>query len=137
MSCLHRVVLLLAILACVSSSGCAVARWSMGGEVTRVTAPLPAEFPPEGFSHATFEALLRRYDGFRHSVAHEIKRANLLLDPVEHTVSFDHGRQVELTSIDLSVLDDKGKAVTDLQPSDFSVRVDGSERQVISADWIG
>jgi hypothetical protein len=61
MSCSHLAVLLLAILACVTSSGCAVARWSMGGEVTRVTAPLPADFPPDGFSHAAFETLLRRY----------------------------------------------------------------------------
>ena len=53
---------------------------------------------------ARVEAVLRRYDGFRHSVAHEIKRANLLLDPVEHTVYFDHGRQVELTSIEFQIL---------------------------------
>ena len=43
---------------------------------------------------------------------------------------------VELTSIDLSVLDDRGNPVTDLKPGDFRVRVDGSDRQVISADWV-
>lgn len=43
---------------------------------------------------------------------------------------------VELTSIDLSVIDDKGKPVTDLKSGDFSVRIDGSDRQVISADWV-
>lgn len=44
---------------------------------------------------------------------------------------------VELTSIDLSVVDDKGKVVTDLKPDEFTVRVDGSTRKVVSADWVG
>jgi hypothetical protein len=61
MSCSRLAALLLAVLACVSSSGCAIVRWSLGGEVTRVTAPLPADFPLHGFSHAAFESLLVRY----------------------------------------------------------------------------
>ncbi|HUR36146.1 MAG TPA: VWA domain-containing protein [Vicinamibacterales bacterium] len=44
---------------------------------------------------------------------------------------------VELTSIDLSVVDDRGRTVTDLRPEEFSVRVDGSQRRVIAADWVG
>ena len=44
---------------------------------------------------------------------------------------------VELTSIDISVVDDKGRTVTDLTPQDFTVRVDGSQRKVVSADWTG
>lgn len=44
---------------------------------------------------------------------------------------------VELTSIDLSVLDDKGRPVRDLKPEDFSIRVDGSQRRVMTADWVG
>ena len=44
---------------------------------------------------------------------------------------------VELTSIDVSVLDDRGRAVGDLKPEDFTVRVDGSPRRVVNADWVG
>src|SRR5690242_15355143 len=44
---------------------------------------------------------------------------------------------VELTSIDIGVVDDRGRPVSDLRPGDFTVRVDGSERRVISADWVG
>ncbi|MFN7980408.1 MAG: VWA domain-containing protein [Vicinamibacterales bacterium] len=44
---------------------------------------------------------------------------------------------VELTSIDLGVVDGKGEVVKDLKPEEFSVRVDGSTRRVVSAEWIG
>ena len=44
---------------------------------------------------------------------------------------------VELTSIDLGVVDSKGEVVTDPKPEEFSVRVDGSARRVVSAEWIG
>lgn len=44
---------------------------------------------------------------------------------------------VELTSIDLAVVDAQGRVVTDLKPEEFSVRVDGSNRRVVSADWVG
>jgi len=44
---------------------------------------------------------------------------------------------VELTSIDVSVVDDRGRAVGDLKPEDFTVRVDGSPRRVVNADWVG
>ena len=41
-----------------------------------------------------------------------------------------------MTSIDVTVFDGKGQAPTDLQPSDFTVRVGGSPRRVISAQWV-
>jgi VWFA-related protein len=44
---------------------------------------------------------------------------------------------VELTSIDIGVLDDRGRPVSDLRPDDFTVRIDGTQRRVISADWVG
>ena len=43
---------------------------------------------------------------------------------------------VEVTSIDASVVDDRGQPIRDLTPSDFTVRVDGKERPVVSADWV-
>jgi VWFA-related protein len=43
---------------------------------------------------------------------------------------------VELTSMDVSVLDDRGRPITDLKPEEFRVRVDGAPRRVISATWI-
>lgn len=44
---------------------------------------------------------------------------------------------VELTSIDLAVLDEKGRPVRDLKPGEFSVRIDGSQRRVVNAEWVG
>jgi VWFA-related protein len=44
---------------------------------------------------------------------------------------------VELTSLDVSVVDDRGRAITDLKPDDFTVRVDGSPRRVVNAEWVG
>ena len=43
---------------------------------------------------------------------------------------------VEVTSIDVTVVDGKGQAPADLQPSDFTVRVSGSTRRVVSAQWV-
>jgi len=43
---------------------------------------------------------------------------------------------VDLTSLDVVVLDDRGKPVTDLKPQDFSVRIDGKDRPVASAQWV-
>lgn len=43
---------------------------------------------------------------------------------------------VELTSIDISAVDDRGRPVNDLQPEDFNVRIDGDPRRVVSAQWI-
>ena len=44
---------------------------------------------------------------------------------------------VELTSLDVSVVDDRGRAIADLKPDDFTVRVDGSPRRVVNAEWVG
>jgi VWFA-related protein len=43
---------------------------------------------------------------------------------------------VDLTSIDVVVLDDRGKPLADLKPQDFVVRIDGKERAVATAQWV-
>ena len=43
---------------------------------------------------------------------------------------------VEVTSIDASVVDDRGKPISDLRPPDFTVHVDGSTRRVVSVQWV-
>jgi VWFA-related protein len=44
---------------------------------------------------------------------------------------------VEVTSLDVSVVDDRGKPITTLTPADFAVRIDGNVRRVVSAEWVG
>jgi VWFA-related protein len=43
---------------------------------------------------------------------------------------------IDVTSIDVSVVDDHGRPIEHLTPSDFTVRVEGSPRKVVSAEWI-
>ncbi len=43
---------------------------------------------------------------------------------------------VEVTSVDVAVVDGQGKPLLNLQPTDFAVRVDGKNRQVVSAEWV-
>jgi len=43
---------------------------------------------------------------------------------------------VEVTPIDVGVVDGQGKPVTTLAPSDFTVQIDGQPRRVLTADWI-
>jgi VWFA-related protein len=43
---------------------------------------------------------------------------------------------VEVTSLDVTVVDDRGRPVENLTPADFNVRVDGNQRRVVSAQWI-
>jgi VWFA-related protein len=43
---------------------------------------------------------------------------------------------VEVTSIDVGVVDRQGKPITDLGAGDFVVQVDGSARKVLSAEWV-
>jgi len=43
---------------------------------------------------------------------------------------------VEVTSVDVAVVDDRGKPITDLTPADFVVRVDGNPRRVVTAEWV-
>ena len=43
---------------------------------------------------------------------------------------------IEVTSIDVAVIDDRGRPVENLAPADFIVRVDGKDRRVVSAEWV-
>jgi VWFA-related protein len=43
---------------------------------------------------------------------------------------------VEVTSLDVTMVDDRGKPVAGLQPADFSVRIDGNARRILSAEWV-
>jgi VWFA-related protein len=43
---------------------------------------------------------------------------------------------VEVTSLDVGVVDRDGKPLPDLTPQDFVVQVDGAPRRVVSAEWI-
>jgi VWFA-related protein len=43
---------------------------------------------------------------------------------------------VEVTSIDATVVDDRGQPARDLQPADFTVRVNGAQRRVVSVQWV-
>jgi VWFA-related protein len=43
---------------------------------------------------------------------------------------------VEVTSVDVAVVDSQGKPLAGLTPSDFSVRVDSKVRRVVTAEWV-
>jgi len=43
---------------------------------------------------------------------------------------------VEVTSVDVTVVDGNGRPIADLEPGDFTVRVDGVPRRIVSAEWI-
>jgi VWFA-related protein len=43
---------------------------------------------------------------------------------------------VEVTSVDVSVVDDRGQPIRDLKPADFVVRIDGKDRRAVSAEWV-
>src|SRR5262245_17635139 len=43
---------------------------------------------------------------------------------------------VEVTSVDVGVVDSRGRPVMDLRPDDFTVQVDGAPRRVVSAEWV-
>ena len=43
---------------------------------------------------------------------------------------------VDVTSIDVSVVDERGRPIKDLRPADFNVRIDASARRVVSAEWV-
>jgi VWFA-related protein len=43
---------------------------------------------------------------------------------------------VEVTSIDVTAVDNRGRPISDLKPGEFLVHVDGLPRRVVSADWI-
>jgi VWFA-related protein len=43
---------------------------------------------------------------------------------------------VEVTSMDVTVVDERGQPITTLTPADFNVRIDGNPRRVVSAEWV-
>jgi VWFA-related protein len=43
---------------------------------------------------------------------------------------------VDVTSLDVAVVDDRGKPIADLTPDDFNVRIDGNRRKVTTAEWV-
>jgi VWFA-related protein len=43
---------------------------------------------------------------------------------------------VDITSVDVSVVDDDGRPVQGLTPADFTVRISGAARRVVTADWV-
>jgi VWFA-related protein len=43
---------------------------------------------------------------------------------------------IDLTPIDVAVIDDHGKPIPNLTPADFKVSVNGAPRRVVSAEWI-
>ena len=43
---------------------------------------------------------------------------------------------VEVTSLDVTVVDDKGKPIPNLAPADFAVKIDGNARRVVTAEWV-
>jgi VWFA-related protein len=43
---------------------------------------------------------------------------------------------VEVTSVDVAVVDSQGKPLASLTPAEFSVRIDGKARRVASAEWV-
>ncbi len=59
-------------------------------------------------------------------------------------VSFAHAQDqtprfrssVQVTLLDVTVVDGDGHPITDLRPGDFSVSIDGHARPVVSAEWI-
>src|SRR5207302_8436852 len=43
---------------------------------------------------------------------------------------------VDVTPVDVTVVDDRGQPVRDLAPADFVVRIDGNPRRVMTAEWV-
>jgi VWFA-related protein len=43
---------------------------------------------------------------------------------------------IEVTSIDVAVIDDRGRPVENMTPADFVVRIDGKDRRVVTAEWV-
>ena len=43
---------------------------------------------------------------------------------------------VDVTSVEVTVVDDRGRPILGLDPDDFVVKVDGEARRVVSTDWV-
>ena len=67
-------------------------------------------------------------------VASGFSRTLLAQQPQPPKPSFQ--ASVEVTSLDVAVVDDRGKPITDLTTNDFNVRIDGAVRRIVSAEWI-
>src|SRR3974377_297029 len=50
------------------------------------------------------------------------------------TPTFQSG--VEITPVDVTVVDGSGRPVTDLTVADFIAKVDGGARRIVSAQWV-
>lgn len=75
-----------------------------------------------------------RFTGLRGCLLWLLAASTLGAQPPPQTPVFKAG--VELTSVDVGVVDGEGRPVTDLGPQDFDVRIDGRARRVVSAEWI-
>ncbi|MGE3513283.1 MAG: VWA domain-containing protein, partial [Vicinamibacterales bacterium] len=42
---------------------------------------------------------------------------------------------VDVTSVDVTVVDDRGRPLLDLKPEEFAVRIDNARRRVVTAEW--
>jgi VWFA-related protein len=60
--------------------------------------------------------------------------ATAILDAQQQTPRFRS--TVEVTSVDVTVVDGNGRPIRDLAPPDFDVRVDGVARRVLTAEWV-
>jgi hypothetical protein len=56
------------------------------------------------------------------------------LQAQEQTPRFRSG--VDVMSVDVTVVDERGRPILGLKPEDFTVRLDDRERRVVSADWV-
>ena len=43
---------------------------------------------------------------------------------------------VDVTPLDVTVVDDRGRPIPNLTPGDFTVRIDGAARRVVTAEWV-
>jgi VWFA-related protein len=56
------------------------------------------------------------------------------LQAQDQTPRFRSG--VDVMSVDVTVVDERGRPILGLKPEDFTVRLDDRERRVVSADWV-
>ncbi len=76
----------------------------------------------------------RRWSSFGVVIVTAAIVASVRAQPQQEPPRFRSG--VEVTSIDVAVVDGRGKPIPDLTPADFEIRVDNVNRRVLSADWV-
>ncbi len=42
---------------------------------------------------------------------------------------------VDVTSVDVTVVDDRGRPILDLKPEEFTIRIDNAPRRILTAEW--